>query len=105
MATFIHSMGGCKARTQIGKRKRSGDYNPSADAIQIMTMKVSKGLEFPAVELPGVGKMPALGEHRQEATRVLCVAATRAANRLVIVVGCSAGFGQRVTNQSLYTHD
>ena len=28
-------------------RKRSGDYNPAADAIQIMTMKVSMGLEFP----------------------------------------------------------
>ena len=28
-------------------RKYSGDYNPAADAIQIMTMKVSMGLEFP----------------------------------------------------------
>ncbi|MEN9377388.1 MAG: hypothetical protein RL710_2545, partial [Pseudomonadota bacterium] len=26
-------------------RKRTGEYNPAADAIQIMTMKVSKGLE------------------------------------------------------------
>jgi superfamily I DNA/RNA helicase len=48
-------------------RKRSGDYNPSADAIQIMTMKVSKGLEFPVVSLPGVGHMPAAGEDEQEA--------------------------------------
>ena len=29
-----------------------------ADAIQVMTMKVSKGLEFPVVTLPGVGHMP-----------------------------------------------
>ena len=36
-------------------RKRSGDYNPGANAIQIMTMKVSKGLECPVVALPGVG--------------------------------------------------
>ena len=27
-------------------RKRSGDFNPGANAIQVMTMKVSKGLEF-----------------------------------------------------------
>ena len=30
-------------------------------------MKVSKGLEFPAVALPGVGHMPAKGEDEQEA--------------------------------------
>ena len=43
-------------------RKRSGDCSPGADAIQFMTMKVSKGLEFPLVALPGVGHMPAPGE-------------------------------------------
>ncbi|MFM9880482.1 MAG: DEAD/DEAH box helicase, partial [Burkholderiaceae bacterium] len=43
-------------------RKRSGDYNPGANTIHIMTMKVSKGLEFPVVALPGVGQMPAAGE-------------------------------------------
>jgi hypothetical protein len=56
-------------------RKRSGDYNPAADAIQVMTMKVSKGLEFPIVALPGVGHMPAPGENEQEAARVFYVAA------------------------------
>jgi hypothetical protein len=43
-------------------RKRAGDFNPGANAIQVMTMKVSKGLEFPVVALPGVGHMPAAGE-------------------------------------------
>ena len=39
----------------------------------IMTMKVSKGLEFPVVALPGVGHVPAKGEDEQEAARVfLC---------------------------------
>jgi superfamily I DNA/RNA helicase len=47
-------------------------------------MKVSKGLEFPVVALPGVGRMPAKGEDAQEATRVFYVAATRATLRLVI---------------------
>ena len=62
-------------------RKRSGDFNPGANAIQVMTMKVSKGLEFPVVALPGVGHMPAAGEDEKEAARVFCVAATQ---RLVI---------------------
>ena len=48
-------------RLPFNVRKRAGDYNPSANAIQIMTMKVSKGLEFPVVALPGVGYMPAKG--------------------------------------------
>jgi ATP-dependent exoDNAse (exonuclease V) beta subunit len=47
-------------------RKKSGDYQPGADAIQVMTMKVSKGLEFPVVALPGVGHMPAPGEDEKQ---------------------------------------
>ncbi len=78
-------------------RKRAGDYIPGANAIQIMTMKVSKGLEFPVVTLPGVGHMPADGEDEQEAARVFYVAATRATQRLVIGVGGAYGFGQRLS--------
>ena len=77
-------------------RKRSGDYNPSADAIQIMTMKVSKGLEFPVVALPGVGHMPAKGEDEAEAARVFYGAATRATHRLVIGAGGGAQLGQKL---------
>jgi hypothetical protein len=77
-------------------RKRSGDYQPGADAIQVMTMKVSKGLEFPVVALPGVGHMPAAGEDEKEAARVFYVAATRATQRLVMGVGGYGGFGVRL---------
>jgi Nuclease-related domain/UvrD-like helicase C-terminal domain/AAA domain len=82
-------------RLPFNVRKKSGDYNPSADAIQIMTMKVSKGLEFPVVALPGVGHMPAAGEDEQEAARVFYVAATRATQRLVIGAGGAANFGRK----------
>ena len=47
-----------------------GDYDPASDTIKVMTMKVSKGLEFPIVALPGVGHMPAAGEDETEAARV-----------------------------------
>ena len=53
--------------------------------MQIMTMRVSKGLEFPVVALPGAGHMPAAGEDGQEA-------ATRTTQRLVVGVGEGAGF-------------
>jgi len=56
-------------------------------------VKVSKGLEFPVVALPGVGHMPAKGEDEQDSAPVFYVAATRAAQRLVIGVGGDGGFG------------
>nr|WP_315480239.1 3'-5' exonuclease [uncultured Rhodoferax sp.] len=83
-------------RLPFNVRKRSGDFNPGANAIQIMTMKVSKGLEFPVVALPGVGHMPAPGEDEKEAARVFYVAATRATHRLVLTVSGESGFGQRL---------
>jgi UvrD-like helicase C-terminal domain len=60
---------------------------PSSNTIQIMTVKVSKGLEFPVVTLPSAGHMPAAGGDEQEAARAFYVAATRATKRLVIGVG------------------
>ena len=77
-------------------RKKSGEYRPDADAIQVMTMKVSKGLEFPVVVLPGVGHMPAPGEDEKEAARVFYVAATRATQRLVIGTSGNGWFGKRM---------
>ena len=75
---------------------KSGDYQPGVDAIQVMTMKVSKGLEFPVVALPGVGHMPAPGEDEKEAARVFYVAATRATQRLVMGVGGDEVFERRL---------
>ena len=83
-------------RPPFNVRKRSGDYNPSADAIQIITMKVSKGLEFPVVALPGVGHMPAAGEDEQKAAGVFYVAATKTTQRLVIGVNGDGKFGRQL---------
>ena len=58
-----------------------------------MTMKVSKGLEFRVVALPGVGHIPAKGEDEKEAARVFYVAATRATQRFVITVNGGAALG------------
>ena len=76
-------------------RKRSGNFNPGANAIQVMTMKVSKGLEFPVVALPGVGHMPAPGEDEKEAARVFYVAATRATQQLLLTASGEGGFTNR----------
>jgi hypothetical protein len=76
-------------------RKRSGDYQPAQDAIKVMTMKVSKGLEFPIVAIPGVGSMPAPGADEKEEARLFYVAATRATEKLLLTISGDGAFGKR----------
>ncbi len=64
--------------------------------IRAIAMKVSEGLELPMVALSGEGHMPAIGQDEQEAARVLCVAATRATQRLLITVSGDCGYGARL---------
>ena len=61
-----------------------------------MTGKVSQGLEFHVVTLPGAMHMPRPGEVEKEAARVFYVAATQVAQSLVIGVGGPADFGSRL---------
>lgn len=77
-------------------RKRSGDFKPMADAVKVLTMKVSKGLEFPVVALSGVGQMPVPDEDEQEQARLFYVAATRATHRLIIPLSGDGAFGRRL---------
>lgn len=67
-----------------------------SELVQMMTMKITKGLEFPVVALPGVGHMPAAGEDEKEAARVFYVAATRATQRLVLTASGTNDFGKRL---------
>jgi superfamily I DNA/RNA helicase len=78
-------------RLPVENRSSPCHFDPTSNKIKVMTMKVSKGLEFPVVALPGVGYMPAPGEDEKEAARMFYVAATRAMQRLVF--GVAGGFG------------
>ena len=71
------------------RRNSSSVYDPAHDSIKVMTLHVSKGLEFPVVALVGAGRMPAVGEDECEEARLFYVGATRATQRLVI--GASGG--------------
>jgi len=91
-----------KRSVPVQNRLGAGDYDPLANSVKVMTMKVSKGLEFPVVAIPGVEPLgaeapdsrdgaSALSEAElqasREAARVLYVAATRATQRLVFGAG------------------
>lgn len=77
-------------------RKSAGSFNPEADTIKVMTLHVSKGLEFPVVALVGAGNMPAPGQDERDEARLFYVGATRATHRLIIGASGAGRFGQRV---------
>jgi superfamily I DNA/RNA helicase len=64
-----------------GASRTSGDQ---ADAVKLITMHSSKGLEFPVVFIPGLGFMPGEKMDDKEEARLLYVAATRAMDELII---------------------
>jgi len=77
-------------------RKGSGTFNPLADTIKLLTMHVSKGLEFPVVALSGVGQMPGDDQDESDEARLFYVAATRATQRLFIPLSGAGKFALRL---------
>ena len=77
-------------------RKKTEQFDPSQDRIKVVTLHVSKGLEFPVVALVGVGHMPTTGEDEREEARLFYVGATRATQRLVIGASGSGRFAARL---------
>ena len=77
-------------------RRGTGDFRPHEDAVKIMTMKVSKGLEFPVVAIPGVGLLPTRGEDEKEEARLFYVAATRATEKLVLTMSGDGAFATKL---------
>ena len=55
------------------RRNSSSVFDPAHDSIKVMTLHVSKGLEFPVVALVGAGCMPAEGEDEREEVRLFYV--------------------------------
>jgi hypothetical protein len=77
-------------------RKGPGTFNPLADTIKLLTMHVSKGLEFPVVALSGVGQMPHEDHDESAEARLFYVAATRATQRLFIPLSGDGKFASRL---------
>jgi len=70
-----------------GDLKRCGKKRYTADAVSLMTLHASKGLEFPAVIIPGMrkGSLPLETEQAEEERRLFYVGMTRAREELILV--------------------
>ncbi len=77
-------------------RDKSGQFNPAADTIKVLTLHASKGLEFPVVAMLGVGHMAEQGEDEKDEARLFYVGATRATHRLIIGLSGGGQFATRL---------
>jgi superfamily I DNA/RNA helicase len=67
-------------------------FDPTRDSVKVMTMHSSKGLEFPLVVIPDVGKMPRPSMEPSEEAKLLYVAMTRSTDKLLLTACNSSEF-------------
>ncbi len=66
------------------------------DAVKLVSIHSSKGLEFPMVVIPWLGMLPKPGEDETHEARLLYVAMTRATERLLLTHHEDSLFSQRI---------
>jgi superfamily I DNA/RNA helicase len=84
------------ARASAASNRGKNDLYGADDAVKIVSMHSSKGLEFGLVLIPGLGEMPKKGEPEADEARLLYVAMTRAIDRLVMTYRDHSDFTRRV---------
>ncbi len=75
-----------------GKRK----FDPSEDSVKVMTIHMSKGLEFPIVSIAGLGYMPNKEWDSKEEAKLLYVGMTRAMEMLLMTCHRDSDFVKRI---------
>ncbi|MFB8830145.1 3'-5' exonuclease [Azotobacter sp. CWF10] len=94
-AERVLGMAGLRYASGASSHGRGALYGDE-DAVKIVSMHSSKGLEFGLVLIPGLGEMPAEGEAEADEARLLYVAMTRATDRLIMTCRGDSAFGRRV---------
>ncbi|KGR98737.1 hypothetical protein X977_5113 [Burkholderia pseudomallei MSHR7504] len=81
--TCVDALARAKIPHQWQQRDKKS-YSPTADAVTVLTMHASKGLEYPFVAIPGVGLLSAEEAELEQEARLFYIAATRATHQLVV---------------------
>ncbi|WP_109126729.1 3'-5' exonuclease [Dyella sp. C11] len=84
--------------SQLAEKNGASSLFVVGDTVKLVTMRGSKGLEFPLVIIPGLGSLPKPGKNEHEEARLLYVAMTRATERLVLIHHEDSIFSQRIRN-------
>jgi hypothetical protein len=83
----------------LGSHAAKMAYDPQADALALMTIHSSKGLEFERVIIIGIGQMSDKDEQRQQSARLLYVGMTRAQKYLLITSSGENEFSKRIEEE------
>ncbi|WP_349616491.1 3'-5' exonuclease [Azotobacter salinestris] len=94
-AERVLGMAGLPYASGVSSQGRGALYG-AEDAVKIVSMHSSKGLEFGLVLIPGLGELPTKGEEEADEARLLYVAMTRATDRLIMTCRGDSAFGRRV---------
>jgi hypothetical protein len=73
-------------------RAEKKSFDRSIDAVKVMTMHSSKGLEFPLVVIPGVGDLPVPASDAAVEAKLLYVAMTRSTDKLLLTASRKSSF-------------
>jgi len=76
----------------LASRSKRTAFDANGETVKVLTMHSSKGLEFRAVAIPGINRMPREDEDPTEEARVLYVGMTRAMDHLLITAHGTGGF-------------
>ena len=85
---------GIEARSTLNDKSRS-------DAVRVLTMHSSKGLEFHTVAIPDIGCMPCKDADVADEARVLYVAMTRAIEQLFLTFHSNSEFTKKLSSKDL----
>lgn len=94
---------GALARAKVPYQWQQRDkksYSPTADAVTVLTMHASKGLEYPFVAIPGVGLLSSEEAELEQEARLFYIAATRATHQLVITGSGDSVFMRKLFNDA-----
>ncbi|WP_242559118.1 MULTISPECIES: 3'-5' exonuclease [Pandoraea] len=93
--TCVDSLVRSKIPYQWQQRDKKS-YSPTADAVTVLTMHASKGLEYPFVAIPGVGLLSTEAADLEQEARLFYIAATRATHQLVVTGSGESLFVKRL---------
>lgn len=80
----------------VGEGGGKKQFNPSEDSVKVMTIHMSKGLEFPVVGIAGLGYMPYKDWDPREEAKLLYVGMTRAMEMLLMTCHKETDFVRRL---------
>lgn len=80
----------------MGAKEYKQAYNAAKDQVTVLSIYSSKGLEFPAVIVLGVGSLKDDDEHRDSSARLLYVGMTRSQERLLLTTSAANEFSRKL---------